>query len=110
VAQVLFSPDSGYMVARTTDTTSPEGKLFAAPLAALSAPAIDWQRIAGPEDKITDVALRGNELVVRTYQGAPRGKLLAIPLDNQALAGRAPWCPNPPPACWRASSWRRTRC
>lgn len=95
VGQVIFSPDSGYMVARTTDTTSPEGKLFAAPLAALSAPTIDWQRIAGPEDKITDVALRGSELVARTYQGAPRGKLLAIPLDNQALAQTRTLVPEP---------------
>lgn len=95
VGQVFFSPDSGYMVARTTDTTSPEGQLFVAPLAALQAPQVAWRRIAGPEDQITDAALRGDELVVRTYRGAPRGQLKALPLEDNTLAGPRTLVPEP---------------
>src|SRR5204862_494686 len=36
VAQVIFAPDSRWMVARTTDTTVPEGRLFVAPVSALA--------------------------------------------------------------------------
>ena len=35
VAEVMFAPGSRYMIARTTDTTLPEGRLYVAPLAEL---------------------------------------------------------------------------
>ncbi|RZJ08371.1 MAG: S9 family peptidase, partial [Rubrivivax sp.] len=86
VAQVFFSPDSRYMVARTTDTTVPEGKLFVAPLASLPAKRIAWTPISGFTDKITDAQLRGNTLYLRTYAGAPRGRVLAMDLGKPQLS------------------------
>ena len=45
VGQLVFAPDSPYMLVRTTDTTVPEGRLFIAPVAALTGTTIDWRPI-----------------------------------------------------------------
>jgi prolyl oligopeptidase len=84
--ELITVPGSAWMVARTTDTTVPEGNLFVAPLAQLGRPDVRWQRIATAADKITKVSLRGDELFVMTYNGAPRRRLLAIDLRRPELA------------------------
>ena len=86
VGEVISAPGSPWLVARTTDTTVPEGNLFVAPLAQLGRPGVRWQRIATAADKITDLRLRGNELFLLTYAGAPRRKLLALDLRRPELA------------------------
>ena len=87
VATVMFAPGSRWMLARTTDTTVPEGKLFVAPLADLPrAAAIRWRAISTFDDKITDAQLRGDTLYLRTYAGAPRGRVLALDLRQPLLA------------------------
>ena len=83
VAEVMFAPDSRYMIARTTDTTLPEGLLYVAPLAELQQKPIHWQRISGYADKITSVQLRGNTLYLRTYSGATRGRVMALSLAQK---------------------------
>lgn len=81
VGAVFFAPGSRWMVARTTDTTVPEGRLFVAPVSALaSGKAIAWQPISRAEDQITDAQLRGDTLYLRTRAAAPRGRVLALPL------------------------------
>ncbi|CAN5267595.1 prolyl oligopeptidase family serine peptidase [soil metagenome] len=82
VAEVMFAPGSRYMIARTTDTTVPEGKLFVAPVKSLGHKRGAWRQISGFDDKITAVELRGDTLYLRTYAGAPRGRLLALPLGK----------------------------
>jgi prolyl oligopeptidase len=84
--EIITVPGSPWMVARTTDTTVPEGNLFVAPLAQLGQAGVRWQRIASATDKITQVQLRGNELFVLTHAGAPRNKLLALDLRSPDLA------------------------
>jgi hypothetical protein len=42
VGQLIFAPDSSYVLARTTDTTVPEGRLFIAPVAGLRSGKIAW--------------------------------------------------------------------
>ncbi len=87
VASVLFAPGSRWMLARTTDTTVPEGKLFAAPLADLPrGAAIRWRAVSTFDDKITDAQMRGDTLYLRTYAGAPRGRVLALDLRQPLLA------------------------
>ncbi|MEO7338079.1 MAG: prolyl oligopeptidase family serine peptidase, partial [Caldimonas sp.] len=87
VAEVIFAADSPYMIARTTDTTVPEGRLFVAPVADLSkGDRITWQPIATAADKVTDIRLTGSTLVLRTNSGAPRGRLLRLPLQEPLLA------------------------
>ena len=84
--EVITVPGSPWMVARTTDTTVPEGKLFVAPVAQLGKRGVRWQQIASAADKITDVALRGNQLFLLTYAGAPRRKLITLDLRRPELA------------------------
>jgi len=86
VGEIITSPGSPWMVARTTDTTVPEGNLFAAPLAQLGRPGLRWQRVASAADQITHVQLRGHSLFLLTYAGAPRFKLLELDLRRPELA------------------------
>ena len=84
--EVFFAPGSRYMIARTTDTTAREGKLFVAPLSALGSDAVPWRQISAFADKITDAQLRGDTLYLRTYDRAPRGRVLALDLGDPVLA------------------------
>jgi prolyl oligopeptidase len=95
VAEVMFAPNSHYMVARTTDTTLPEGRLYVAALAQLGRKRIDWRQISGFADKITQVALRGDTLYLRTYAGAPRGRVLALALADPVLGNATLVVPEP---------------
>jgi prolyl oligopeptidase len=96
VAEVMFVPGSRWMIARTTDTTLPEGKLFVAPLAALQRGAgIGWRAIATAADKIVQVRLAGDMLYLRTPKGAPRGQVLALSLAKPVLANARVVVPEP---------------
>ncbi len=86
VGGVIFSPDSRWMVARTTDTTVPEGKLFLARVADLKRGLVPWRRISSERDQLTDVQLRGDTLYLRTHAKAPRSRLLALSLAHPVLA------------------------
>lgn len=86
VAELITVPASRWVVARTTDTTVPEGKLFVAPLADLGTPTILWRRFGSASDQVTDVELRGDELLVLTRAGAPRRKIIAVDLGKPDLA------------------------
>ncbi len=80
VAELITVPGSRWVVARTTDTTVPEGKLFVALLANLGKPGIRWRQFASASDQVTDVALRGDELLVLTRAAAPRRRVIAVDL------------------------------
>ncbi len=80
--EIITVPGSPWALARTTDTTVPEGKLFVAPVAQLGRAGTRWQRVATAQDKITSVALRGDSLFFITYAGAPRRKLMELVLTN----------------------------
>lgn len=95
VGQLILAADSPWMLARTTDTTVPEGKLFVAPVAALGRGPIRWTPISGAEDKITDAQLRRGTLFLRTYAGAPRGRVLALDLASPVLAKARTVVPEP---------------
>ncbi len=86
VAGLIFSPDSSWMLARTTDTTLPEGLLFVAKVADLGKPDVRWQPISGYADKITEVALKGDSAYLMTYLHAPRNQVLKLDLKQPQLA------------------------
>jgi prolyl oligopeptidase len=87
VAGIDFTPGGRFMLARTTDTTVPEGKLFIAPVAALGGTGpIAWVKVSDFDDKITAAQMRGDTLYLRTYAGAPRGRVLALDLDTPELS------------------------
>ncbi|MDE2370300.1 MAG: prolyl oligopeptidase family serine peptidase [Burkholderiales bacterium] len=96
VAGVAFDPAGHYMLARTTDTTVPEGRIWVAPVAALDAQgAIPWRAVSVAADRITDAQMRGDTLYVRSYADAPRGRVLALPLRNPVLARARVVVPEP---------------
>ena len=96
VGEVMFDPQRKFMLARTTDTTVPEGGLFVAPLSALKEGSIAWRQIATATDKITDVQMRGDTLYLRTYAGAPRGRVLALSLQDPVLSKATEVVAEPP--------------
>ena len=100
VGQLYTVPGSAWVVARTTNTTVPEGKLFAGRLADLGTTRLRWQRLATEADKVVDIALQDNSLYVMTQAGAPRRKVVRIDLNKpMALASqRARTCLYRPPA------------
>jgi prolyl oligopeptidase len=85
VGEVITVPGSRWAVARTTDTTVPEGKLFVLPLADLGKPGAKWQRIASEADKVVHVALQGDGLFVMTQAGTPRRKIVRVDLTRADL-------------------------
>jgi prolyl oligopeptidase len=85
VGKIMFSPDSPWMVARTTDTTLPEGFLFVARVADLGKPGLKWTRISAFADQITDAQLKGNDLYLLTHKGAPRNHVLKLDLRKPQL-------------------------
>jgi prolyl oligopeptidase len=86
VGAILFAPDSPFMVARTTDTTLPEGYLFVAKAADLGKPDLKWTKISAFADQITDVALKGKDLYLLSHKGAPRSHVLKLDLNSPKLA------------------------
>jgi prolyl oligopeptidase len=85
VASIRFAPGSPWMIARTTDTTLPEGFLFVAPLADLGKPEVAWSKISDYGDKITGIELKGNDLYLKTYAEAPRRRVMRLDLRQPDL-------------------------
>ena len=82
---LLVISHSALLRDRWTDCT-----LFAAPRAALAdnPEACPWSRIAGVEDDVANFALDGDWLYLLGRRGAPRGQVIAIPMERPG--GRAP--------------------
>ncbi|MDB5766997.1 MAG: Prolyl oligopeptidase [Collimonas fungivorans] len=85
VGTIIFNPGSRWMIARTTDTTLPEGFLFVADVADLDKPAVAWKKISSFDDKITDAELKGNDLYLLTHDHAPRNRVLKLDLRHPDL-------------------------
>ena len=85
VGTILFAPGSPWMIGRTTDTTQPEGFLFLALAADIGKPEIGWKKISAFQDKITKVALKGNDLYFLTYADAPRRHVMKLDLRKPDL-------------------------
>lgn len=89
VAGVSFDISSRFMVARTTDTTVPEGRIYVAPLAQLGRAHTAWRPLVVASDQVTDLQLHGDQLYLRTVKGAPRGKWLALDLARRQTLAQA---------------------
>lgn len=96
VGRILFTPGSPWMIARTTDTTLPEGSLFIARVADLSLARVPWKRISSFDDLIVEIELKGDDLYYRTRKDAPRYKVMKLDLRRPELA-RAKEVAVPPP-------------
>ena len=99
VGILQFQPGSPWMLARTTDTTVPEGFLFVARVADLRNAGrrpVPWRKMSQFDDKITGVALRGDDAYLLTHANAPRNRVLRLNLNQPELA-RAQEVAVPPP-------------
>ena len=85
VAELITAAGSRWVVARTTDTTVPEGKLFVAPLSRVGRSGTVWRPIGQASDKMQEVALKGDRLFVLSRAGAPRNKVVALDLRRGEL-------------------------
>ncbi len=86
VAGIITVPGSRWMVARTTDTTLPGGRLYVAPVSQLGGKHVAWRAFATAADSVLNVALQGDHLYVMTRQGAPRHKIVSVDLKQPDLA------------------------
>ena len=86
VGELMLQPGSAWVIARTTDTTLPEGFLFVAKAADLGKPSLTWTKISGYDDKITAVALKGDDLYFMTHNNAPRKQVMKLDLRKPQLA------------------------
>jgi prolyl oligopeptidase len=86
VGELVFTPGSPWVIARTTDTTQREGSLFVARVEDLGRSDVPWKKFAAFDDKIVEIELKGDELYYRTRQGAPRYRIMKLDLRNPQLA------------------------
>jgi len=86
VGKILFTPGSPWMIARTTDTTLPEGSLFVARVSDLALARVPWKKIAAFDDRIIEIDLKGDDLYYRTRKGEPRYKIMKLDLRTPELA------------------------
>ena len=96
VGRIMFTPGSPWMIARTTDTTLPEGSLFVARVSDLALPRVPWKKISAFDDLIVEIELKGDDLYYRTRKGEPRYKIMKLDLRAPELA-RAVDVALPPP-------------
>ena len=99
IGTIQFQPDSPWMLARTTDSTVPEGYLFAARVADLTNAKrrpIPWRKISSFDDGIIDAALKNDDVFLLTHTKAPRHRILKLNL-NQGGLGTAVEVAVPPP-------------
>ncbi|HEY1998836.1 prolyl oligopeptidase family serine peptidase [Paraburkholderia sp.] len=83
----LLSPDSPYVVAvanRNMDNNP--NTFYVARLDQVHGADTPWQKIAGPQDGVTDVRLRGDRLYFLSEKGASRFQILSTPLATPDVA------------------------
>ena len=78
-----------------------ELKLWRAPAASASSPSAPWKPLAERSDRITNYAIRGNEVFLLSVKNAPTGQVLRVQGDTVQILqpwgvdpGRA-FCPQP---------------
>ena len=99
IGTIQFQPGSPWMLARTTDSTVPEGFLFAARVENLmntKRRPIPWRKISSFDDGIIDAVLKNDDVYLLTHAGAPRHRILKLNLTQGDL-GTAREVAVPPP-------------
>ena len=90
---VIATPGSRYAVALISAGTQREITLYAAPLQAIGRPNTPWVKICDPADKITDFAVRGDEIYLLSYAQSPRFAILRTSLVRPGLSSAATLVP-----------------
>jgi len=84
---ILLSPDSPFAVAVANhNMDNAPNTFYVAPLAQVRGADTPWQRIATPDDGVTDVRPHGERLYLLSEKGATRFRLLSIAATHPDLA------------------------
>jgi prolyl oligopeptidase len=93
-AYVVVTPGSKWAVAAIYAGVQREITLYAAPLDSVGKPGTPWTPIVKPADKVTDYAVRGDDIYLMTHAASPRFSVvktaLARPDFKAAVAVVAP--------------------
>jgi len=83
---VIVQPGSKYALAIANHNMDDNpSTVYVAPLAQVTGPATPWKKLADVADGLTQFQLRGSMLYALSQQGAPRFRLLGIPLESADL-------------------------
>ena len=83
---VIATPGSRYAVAAVFAGVQRELALYSAPLATVGKPGTPWVKICDRSDKVTDFAVRGDDIYLLTYAPSPRYAVIRTGLAKPDLA------------------------
>jgi len=84
---VVVTPGSRWAVAAIYAGVQRELTLYSAPLATVGKPGTPWVAIAKPADKVTDYAVKGDDIYLMTYASSPRYAIVKTALAKPDLKG-----------------------
>ncbi len=79
-AEITAPPGTDLLIARIFRGVDAHAAYYVAPLSSLSEPKIPWRRLAGQDDRVARIAIRGDDLYLLTAQDAPRYRILRTSL------------------------------
>ena len=82
---VIVTPGSRYAVAGVFAGVQREITLYAAPLASVGKPGTPWVKICDRTDKVTDFAVKGDDVYLLTYASSPRYAIVRTRLAKPDL-------------------------
>jgi prolyl oligopeptidase len=82
---VVVTPGSAHAVLRVYDGVQKEIRLYAAPLAAAGKADAPWVRISDVADKVTEFAVRGDQIYLRTHRDSARSSIVKTGLADPDL-------------------------
>ena len=84
--QMVVSPGSRYAIAAIYAGVQRELTLYSAPLDSVGQPGTRWTRIVSPADRVTDYAVRGDDIYLMTYAKSPRYSVVRTSLAKPDFA------------------------
>lgn len=86
---VFAIPGSRYAVAAVFAGVQREISLYTAPLTSVGRPGTPWVKICDGADKVTDFAVKGDDIYLLTYAPSPRYAVLRTSLETPDLRSAA---------------------
>ena len=86
LSSVNISPDSNFAVGVIETGVSPEKWFYIAPVEAIGKPDIPWRKIADFVDGVSDVAVHGEAVYLRSFKNATRFKIMRTDARKPDLA------------------------
>lgn len=83
---VVSIPGSNWAIALVQAGVQREFALYAAPLAGVGKPDTPWVKICDEHEKVTDFAVRGDDIYLRTHRRSPRHEVVRTSLRKPSMA------------------------